>query len=409
MHDVVVVGGGPAGCHAASLLGQRGFDVHLLEEHETIGEPVDCSGVIGFEAFEALGLPARLKLGEIRTLTLVSPSELEVRFSPPSPLACVVNRGAFDRALAAQTRSAGVTFHLGTKVADLRLQDGCVEILFKRASGSDRCGSKTGQSPGVAHLSKSPQGKIKARMAILAGGPRYGLQRRLGMGRPADFLKTAQTEAKIQGFDEARVFMGSRVAPGSFAWIVPFQKSNSSFARIGVSAKVAPLRFLRDLLARLRSRGHLDCLDIPIRSWVIPVRPLRRTYAERVLAVGDAAGQTKPTTGGGIVYALLSAEAAAETAAAAFERGDFSAAMMRTYQHKWRKRLGREIRIGAFFRRLAERLTDQEIDDLFRIVLSDGVLRAVTTRARFDWHRDVISFALRHPALGRIFLRGLFR
>jgi flavin-dependent dehydrogenase len=125
--------------------------------------------------------------------------------------------------------------------------------------------------------------------------------------------------------------------------------------------------------------------------------------------VGDAAGQTKPTTGGGIVYALMSAEVAAETAASAFARGDFGVSVMRTYEQGWRKKLGREIRMGAFFRRLAERITDQEIDDLFRIVLSDGVLAAVTRRARFDWHRDVIRFALRHPALGRIFLKGLFR
>jgi len=65
MYDVIVVGGGPAGCYTASLLGQQGFDVHVLEEHAVIGEPVDCSGVIGAEAFEKLELPEFLKLGAI--------------------------------------------------------------------------------------------------------------------------------------------------------------------------------------------------------------------------------------------------------------------------------------------------------------------------------------------------------
>ncbi|MEK7878344.1 MAG: hypothetical protein AAB285_00640, partial [candidate division NC10 bacterium] len=72
-------------------------------------------------------------------------------------------------------------------------------------------------------------------------------------------------------------------------------------------------------------------------------------------------------------------------------------------------RLGREIKIGGFFRRLFEHLKDSEIDDLFRIVRSDGILRAVTSKARFDWHKDVILLALKHPSLGQIFLKGLTR
>ena len=82
---------------------------------------------------------------------------------------------------------------------------------------------------------------------------------------------------------------------------------------------------------------------------------------------------------------------------------------MSGYEKEWRQKLGVEIKIGSFFRRLAERLTDNELDDLFRVVQSDGILASVTKKARFDWHKDVIYFALRHPALGRIFLKGLFR
>ncbi len=162
---------------------------------------------------------------------------------------------------------------------------------------------------------------------------------------------------------------------------------------------------------------HLATADMPVvlshqaaaTHKLIPIAPLQRTFAGRALVVGDAAGQNKPTTGGGIYYGLLCAQAAARTAAAAFEKGDFSVETMGRYEEEWRHQLGREIKVGSFFRRLAERLTDKEIDDLFRVVQSDGILSAVTGKARFDWHRDVIYFALRHPALGRIFLKGLFR
>ncbi|MBI2989163.1 MAG: NAD(P)/FAD-dependent oxidoreductase [Deltaproteobacteria bacterium] len=389
MYDVVVVGGGPAGCYTASLLSKNGFDVHVLEEHPVIGEPVDCSGVVGVEAFEELGLPDSLKLREISALTLVSPSDLEVHFSPASPLANIVDRAAFDRAIADKTMASGATLHLGSPVTDLQLRDDCVEVVFEE-----------GVSGGA---------KLRARMVILAGGPRYRLQRKLGMGEPADFLKTAQTETPVRGIKKTKVLMGSQAAPGSFAWIVPFPKRGEEFARVGVSSKVVAVPYLKKLLERLCCDGHLDSPDIPIRSWVIPITPLPRTYAERVLAVGDAAGQTKPTTGGGIFYGLLCAEAAAHIATGAFKKGDFSEGTMGGYEKEWRQKLGVEIKIGAFFRRLAERLTDEEIDDLFRVVQSDGILASVTSKARFDWHKDVIYFALRHPALGRIFFKGLFR
>ncbi len=396
MHDVLVVGGGPAGCYAASLLGARGLDVQLLEEHLVIGEPVDCSGVIGVESFETLGLPESLKLAEISALTLVSPSELEVYFSPPSPLAYVIDRAAFDRSIADRTTASGAVVHLGVHVVDLQVLRDCVEVTYSRALD--------GRSP-----SGIERKTLRGKMVMLAGGPRYGLQKKLHMGHPGDFLKTAQTELPAQGITGTKVFLGSGVAPGSFAWIIPFRRGSEQFARVGVSAKVNAVPFLKSLLLKLYRADHVFSPEVPVRSWVIPVSPLKRTYAERVLAVGDAAGQTKPTTGGGIFYGLLCAEAAAQTAERAFKTGDFTAGSMRTYEKIWRGKLGREMRTGSFFRRLAERLTDKEIDDLFRVVQSDGILSAITKKARFDWHKDVIFFALRHASLGRIFLKGLFR
>jgi len=398
MHDVVVVGGGPAGCQAASLLGRKGFDVHVLEEHPSIGEPVDCSGVIGAESFATLHLSESLKLGEIHALTLLSPSQLKVRFCSSSPLAHIVDRAAFDRAIAERMSASSVSLHLGTRVVNLRRCTNHVEVDFVQHRDVNGENSKKA----LAHT-------IGAKTVILAGGPRYRFQETLGLGRPTDFLKTAQTDIPVWDLKETKVLLGSQVAPGSFAWVVPYRRGAQQLARIGVSAKVTPVLYLKKLLAQLFTQGHLASPHASIRSWVIPISPLQKTYADNVLAVGDAAGQTKPTTGGGIYYGLLCAEVAAHTITAAFEKGDFSGVTLSGYERAWRRKLGHEMRLGAFFRRLAERLSDSDIDNLFRIVQSDGILSSVRRKARFDWHSGVIYFALRHPALGRIFFRGLFR
>ena len=137
----------------------------------------------------------------------------------------------------------------------------------------------------------------------------------------------------------------------------------------------------------------------------MPITPLTTTYAERVLAVGDAAGQVKSTSGGGIYFGMLSAELAADTAAEAFRRGTFGREALAGYEKQWRARLGLDLKLGTLFRRLFARMTDRDVDQLFHTLRQGGMLNGIAGKVSFDWHRELILFLLRHPALARLFLR----
>ncbi len=389
MHDVIVVGGGPTGCYTAALMARAGLDVVVLEEHEVIGKPVDCSGVIGAEAFSECFPPGKSIVGDVSLVHLISPGGLVASHRGESPLAYIVDRATFDQEILEMAVEAGAAVKVRARVKGVTVDGGGVAVDITRERGDRE--------------------RLSAALLILACGPRYAIQRELGLGAPRGLLRTSQVEVIAFPFDGARVFFGERRAGRSFAWVVPFTRDDQSYARVGVAAKGIPTVPLRALLQDLEDQRLIPPQEVRLRSWVIPMTPIRRTYGERVLAVGDAAGQVKPTTGGGLFYGLLCAKLAAETAVRACEAGQFGGDFLSRYERAWRRRLGVEMRVGSLFRRLFSSLRDEEIDHFFQELTSDGILARLQEKVRFDWHKDLIWALLRHPGLGMILLRGVIR
>ena len=139
-----------------------------------------------------------------------------------------------------------------------------------------------------------------------------------------------------------------------------------------------------------------DLVTEPRRRF-LPLSALPRTYASRLLVVGDAAGLVKPTTGGGIYYSLVSAALAAETLISALRSDRLDADALSVYQQRWRHRLGPEFQAQLALRMLAQRMSDAEIDSLFDLALTDGVMPIVRSTARFNRHRELIWALFRHP------------
>lgn len=121
------------------------------------------------------------------------------------------------------------------------------------------------------------------------------------------------------------------------------------------------------------------------------------------MVVGGAAGQVKPTSGGGIYYGLLCADIAANTLHQALQRGDLSTKSLARYEREWRRKLGRELKIGYWARKLFERLSDNQIDGIFDIIKTNGI-DEVLLKAKnlsFDWHSQAILMLLGRTVISK--------
>ena len=127
-----------------------------------------------------------------------------------------------------------------------------------------------------------------------------------------------------------------------------------------------------------------------------------------MLAVGDAAGLVKATTGGGIYYSLLSARHGRRRAGPrAAGRPTCTPRRCKPYESAWKARLGPELKAQLRLRALSQRLSDDDIDAFFELARTDGVMPIVRKTARFNQHRDLILSLLRHPPARRVLLRRL--
>jgi flavin-dependent dehydrogenase len=125
--------------------------------------------------------------------------------------------------------------------------------------------------------------------------------------------------------------------------------------------------------------------------------------------VGDAAGLTKPTTGGGIFYSLLSGLLAAETLTGALRHDRLTAGDLRAYEGRWRARLGPHLWISSCVRRLFARLTDQELERLLDALASEDVQGAIRRTARFNWHGELIRALLGQPGVKSTLFQAFLR
>ena len=371
MDDVIVVGAGPAGNCAALGLASRGLSVTVIDGRRVIGDKL-CTGIVGSECTRRFPIDPALVYYQACAAQVKAPQGGALRFEAPTPQASVVDRVEYVNSFARQAQAAGARYYLGHRAVQAQVDPQGVTVV-------------TGES---CH---------RARCLVLAAGFGSPLVRQLGLGSVSDYVVGAQAMVSTAQVNEVEVHLGQNVAPGFFSWLVPTRPGQ---ALVGLLARRQAAERLAGFVETLRQEGKVTAVERPPACWGVPLRPLKRTYADRVVVAGDAAGQVKPITGGGIYYALMAGELAGSVVGQAVAEDDLSSARLSQYQDRWQALLANELDVGYWARRLYELLNDHQIGFLLRQVAANGLKAQLADGGvSFDWHSRVISRLIGHPAL----------
>lgn len=321
IYDVAIIGAGPAGSKTAELLARDGASVLLIEEHEKIGIPVQCTGINSHRILELSEVPEDIILNRVSKARFYSQSGKFLELKSKKPV-YVIDRHKLDEEIAKRAKKAGADVITSTRFEKFEMATNYLEI-------------------------KTNQGKFKAKLLIGADGPNSTVAKSVGLVLPEEYVIGYQETIK-QDFSQniVELWFGHSITPDFFAWVVP---ENEKWARVGLAAKQNAVHYFQNFIEKRFKQifAKKDILGGVIRYGVI-----KDSVASRVLLVGDAASQVKPYSGGGIIYGLIGARFAADACLQALKRNRFDYIFLKeNYDKKWKKKLAPAIRRGMFLHR----------------------------------------------------------
>jgi geranylgeranyl reductase family protein len=347
VYDVLIAGGSIAGLLCAREIAKNNHSVIVIEEDYEIGTPEHCGGLVSISALEQLGVvPHRKTIDHlIDTAKIFAPGGKSFSINSTKQKVAEINRRELDKQIAHQVQKNGGVIKVRTSFKEIT-KDGA-----NTSDGEIKCKIIV-DARGVASLIH------KNRSGIILSA-QYELH--------ADWIKKGNVE----------VYFDQQKYPGFFSWIIP---SAEGIGKVGVAGRgINAAETLEDFLESKGRHSTIRKIYAPI--WVNG--PIEKFVSNNVVTVGDAAGQSKPTTAGGIFSCGMGGIFAGRAISKFLESGDKKA--LEEYKKNWNQKFGKEFEQQILARKILERIDNKTIDKLFESITSD-VIDDISEKDDFDFH-----------------------
>ena len=364
-YDVIIAGGSVSGLLAGREIAARGLSVAILEEDAEIGTPEHCGGLVSINGIQNLGIiPSSNAIeNKIKYARIFSYSKI-FELNAEEQKVIVLDRRVFDKQIAFQTQRMG---------GDIRVRCSMRSISKKNDSGND-------DHHHYYYDVRTSEGNLKCNYFVDARGVTSILQR-----NREGILQSAQYEVYASWIerDTIEVKFDSERYPGFFAWIIPTGRGK---AKVGVAGK--SINAANALKSYMDSKGQSYSVIRKVYAPIWVRGPLETFVFGRTLIIGDAAGQTKPTTAGGIYTCGMGGIFAGRAIAEAIQQNNDK--LLYDYPKNWFSIFKEEFDKMIIARHLLERLDNKAIDELFSTI-TQVETEQLSKTGDFDFHSSALA------------------
>ena len=349
--DVVIAGGSVAGLLSAREISSNGFSVLVVEEDYEIGTPEHCGGLVSIAGLEELGIiPFRKTFDHlIETAQISAPDGNSFDINSKKQKVIEISRRELDKQIAFQAQKNGAVIKVKTSFQEI------TDTGIRTNEENIDCKIFV-DARGVSSLIH------KDRTGIISSA-QYEIY--------ADWIHKGQVKVM---FDQEKY-------PGFFAWIIP---SNEGKGKVGVAGRgINVAEALDKILEEKENYSIIRKIYAPI--WI--KGPIANFIDGKTIIVGDAAGQAKPTTAGGIFTSGMGGVYAGQAISKFLKTNNQSDLL--EYQKKWNERFGKEFEKQIFARKILERIDNQTINKLFKSITPE-IIKDISEKDDFDFHTSSI-------------------